>query len=454
MSWIAAAVGGGTALMGFLGSRNAASAQRDASNQQLQLGREQLALQERLYNNALGVGREVAGQQIGAARNTFQGQRGAANRTFGQSIDNANAYSADAFGLADRTRGQALNFANNQQSTGMGLARGVRNQTMGFADDQRNTGMGIARDTRNTGMDIAGDVRDRQVGQFQPYANSGGAANNALNYEMGLGGMPTGYRGFQETPGYEFMRGEATRAVDGSAAARGGLFSGATLAEMNRVGTGLADQEYDQFLNRLEGTRGMGMAAAGGIADAWGNYGANGLNIQNQYGATAQNINSDFGANRTNAVNNYGSIAQNVNADFGANRTNAANNYGATGQGIIGNTAGMVGGAIDARGQNIYNAIGGMGANIYNAYGGIGAGEANAGAMYSQGAGNAYNYQGDALANYGDASAAGAIGTTNAITNGIQQGVGIYAYNNPPKAATTARNAPQVNALRRPMGGR
>jgi len=291
-------------------------------------------------------------------------------------------------------------------------------------------------------MGLAGNTRDQQIGQFQPYADSGGLATAAMNYELGLAGRPEGYSGFNETPGYEFMRDEATRAVDGSAAARGGLFSGATLAELNRVGTGLADQEYDQYVNRLEGTRGMGMSAAGSIADAWGNYGANALNIQNTYGQTAQNVNNQFGLNRQNIINGYGNAAQGINSQFGANRQNIIDQYGNTVQGIndqfgsnrqniIGNYTNMQNANVNTYGQNMYNAAGVQGSNIQNAWGGVGAAEQNAAATYSTGATNAYQFQGNALANQGDAAAAQTMGVTNAISGGIQDGYALYNYYNP-----------------------
>lgn len=112
-----------------------------------------------------------------------------------------------------------------------------------------------------------------QTGRFAPYLESGGNALNAYNFEMGLGDRPDGYRGFQATPGYDFQMQQGTRAIDGSAAASGGLFSGATLKSLQGFGQGLANQEYGNYLNRLSGMAGAGQSAAGMQATAAGNMG-------------------------------------------------------------------------------------------------------------------------------------------------------------------------------------
>jgi len=87
---------------------------------------------------------------------------------------------------------------------------------------------------------------------------------------------PTGgyeYQGFQETPGYQFAFDEGQRAIDTSAAASGNLFSGGTLKAQQRFGTGLANQEYNNYLNRLTGGAASGQAAAANQANAGANYG-------------------------------------------------------------------------------------------------------------------------------------------------------------------------------------
>jgi hypothetical protein len=80
------------------------------------------------------------------------------------------------------------------------------------------------------------------------------------------------YQGFEATPGYNFALEQGQTAIDGSAAARGNVFSGATLKAQQEFGTGLAQQEYGNYLNRLTGQASQGQAAAGNIATAGSNY--------------------------------------------------------------------------------------------------------------------------------------------------------------------------------------
>lgn len=68
--------------------------------------------------------------------------------------------------------------------------------------------------------------------------------------------------GFQETPGYQFARREGLNAVEASAAARGGLYSGAAMQALQQRGNDLANLEFNNYLNRLEGRASAGQNAA------------------------------------------------------------------------------------------------------------------------------------------------------------------------------------------------
>lgn len=74
------------------------------------------------------------------------------------------------------------------------------------------------------------------------------------------------YARFRNTPGYQFQLAEGQRAIDSSAASRGGLMRGSTLARLQEFGQGLADQTYGQYYNRLAALAGMGQTASGSAA--------------------------------------------------------------------------------------------------------------------------------------------------------------------------------------------
>lgn len=82
------------------------------------------------------------------------------------------------------------------------------------------------------------------------------------------------YQGFQATPGYQFQLDQGLDAIDNSAASRGNVFSGATMKAAQGFGQGLANQEYNNFLNRITGVAGGGQAAAGNAANAGANFAA------------------------------------------------------------------------------------------------------------------------------------------------------------------------------------
>lgn len=104
-----------------------------------------------------------------------------------------------------------------------------------------------------------GDNVFSSLEEAQAYAN----ANPVGGFE---------YKGFEATPGFKFALDQGQSAIDNSAASRGNVFSGATLKAQQEFGTGLAQQEYGNFLNRLTGQAAQGQAAAGNIATAGSNY--------------------------------------------------------------------------------------------------------------------------------------------------------------------------------------
>jgi len=60
---------------------------------------------------------------------------------------------------------------------------------------------------------------------------------------------------FQADPGYAFRLSEGMKALDRTAASRGGLLSGATLKGAQRYGSDLASQEYQNAFNRYQANR-------------------------------------------------------------------------------------------------------------------------------------------------------------------------------------------------------
>jgi hypothetical protein len=119
---------------------------------------------------------------------------------------------------------------------------------------------------------------------------------------------------FQKDPGYDFRMGEGQKALERSAAARGGLNSGRAMKELTRYGQDYGSAEYgkayDRFnndqsnrFNRLSSMAGLGQTANAQLAQSGQNYanqvGSNEMGAANSNAAaqmaTANNINSTIG---------------------------------------------------------------------------------------------------------------------------------------------------------------
>lgn len=169
---------------------------------------------------------------------------------------------------------------------------------------------------------LAGTERQYDLARsdLEPYRNVGGPAVNRLaelaqQYQTAIRPMDV-----TSDPGYQFGLTEGMNALEGSAAARGGLYSGATMKALQRYGNDYATTKYNQAYNRIAGERdanfgrfntltNIGQNSAAGSAVGAQNFGNAQANIlQSQGDATAAgqiaqgNINS-------NALNQLGGMA-------------------------------------------------------------------------------------------------------------------------------------------------
>lgn len=107
------------------------------------------------------------------------------------------------------------------------------------------------------------------------------------------------YGGFYASPGYQFRVDEAMRAIQGSAAARGLLQSGATEKAINRQVQGIASDEFNSYANHLAALAGVGQTATGQVAQAGQNYAAGASNAI----MAAGNANATAYQNTGSAIN-------------------------------------------------------------------------------------------------------------------------------------------------------
>lgn len=157
---------------------------------------------------------------------------------------------------------------------------------------------------------------NRQVELQEPFRQAGVNALPGLVEASRY--TPFGMEQFQQDPGYGFRLKEGLRALESSAAARGGLLSGNQMRGVTRFGQELGSQEYTNAFNRYQAERaarlnplqslaGMGQSNAATMAQQAGQYGQN----LAQGAATMGNIRASGYMGQANALT--GALGQGLN---------------------------------------------------------------------------------------------------------------------------------------------
>lgn len=127
---------------------------------------------------------------------------------------------------------------------------------VGSAISSRSAGK--AAETQAEAANRASDLQYQQFKEStalqEPWRKAGEQALNKL-IPLATEYTPFGMRQFQQDPGYAFRMSEGMKALDRTAAARGGLLSGSTLKGAQRFGQESASQEYQNAFNRYQAER-------------------------------------------------------------------------------------------------------------------------------------------------------------------------------------------------------
>jgi hypothetical protein len=145
---------------------------------------------------------------------------------------------------------------------------------------------------------------EKQLELQQPFQEAGVNALNRMQSGDVMGMMD---------PSYKFRLGEGMKALERSAAARGGLISGGALKAAQRYGQEFASNEFGNAYNRLASMAGIGQTATGAMSGAAGQFGANAGNLMTGAGA-ARASGYVGGANAlTSGLGQYMNYTQNQN---------------------------------------------------------------------------------------------------------------------------------------------
>jgi len=127
--------------------------------------------------------------------------------------------------------------------------------------------------------DVQREIFQKQTELQEPFRQAGISSQNELMRLLGIGGdaaaadygmLTRQFRpeDMQMDPGYAFRLSEGQKALERSAAARGGLLSGSMLKGAQRFGQEMGSQEYMNAFNRAQAQLGNRLGALGSLYGA------------------------------------------------------------------------------------------------------------------------------------------------------------------------------------------
>ena len=184
-------------------------------------------------------------------------------------------------------------------------------------------------DANRYAADIQYKMFEKQMELQEPWRKKGEEALNRLAAGLGQGGefgTKFSATNWQQDPGYAFRLAEGQRALERSAAARGGLISGNALKAAERYGQEMGSQEYQNAFNRyyaerqnmlqpIQSLAGVGQTTATNIAGQAGAYGnAAAGNLM----ATGESYANSLLAQGNARASQYGAIGNAIGGAAGA----------------------------------------------------------------------------------------------------------------------------------------
>lgn len=190
----------------------------------------------------------------------------------------------------------------------------------------------ISDKTANRGLDMQREIHDEDMARYMEMYNT---VRNETAGQRALGQQSMGQLqgllsegGFlrdrftgddlENEPGYQFRLAEGQKGVNRSAAASGGLLSGAAMKALDRYSQDYASNEYQNAYNRFAGDQDrtynmlMGTANLGAAASGAGTNLVNSMSQVNQaYGNNATGLITANGANQANYAIQQGNIQAN-----------------------------------------------------------------------------------------------------------------------------------------------
>ena len=269
-----------------------------------------------------------------------------------------------------------------------GTKRGVAALQGGQTNALRNINIGANQNARlqRRGYDQALNSNrmayEGQQNYLNPMVARGDRASETYDYNLGIGDRPDDYTGYENTQYQNYIMDQSQNALEGSAAARGGLVSGATIKAAQQNAQGLAGQFYGDYMNRIGGVSDVGTAARNSLANYVGQFGTNQANLQAQRGQALGGIRSGQRASRANVFQNTATGISNAHQGLGTGLSDVSLGMGNAAQsgyagignaqsaGTMGMAKAITGGMNNALGAYQYSQYAGGGGGGFGGFGG------------------------------------------------------------------------------------
>lgn len=251
-----------------------------------------------------------------------------------------------------------------------------------------------------SGADNAINALNQSDSLWQPYYDNGTSASNMLTNALGLNGSDgntAAQNAFTTSPGYEWQVNQSLDSATRKANATGMAASGNMQAELATIASGLANQEWSNWLSNLSSQQSVGTNAAAALT-------ANNTNKADVYstlGELSGNAYSTTGTKQANLAADQGTALANLAADQGTTLGNLATNYYGDQANLGMGTFATVGDRMISQGQSGDSAanandsintslIGGVGKTLLSGLTG-GLGSVATGGSFLTGLGNAWS---------------------------------------------------------------
>ena len=378
---------------------------------------------------------------------------------------------------------QSTNTLLGATGSAIGAMNAGNNSAMQYLGSVANPTQQAATNSFSADTSVGSNITDplnQGASNFQSYLGGG---QNASKLQADLSGangqqaQQAAYAQYQSSPAMQYQMDQMQKATERSAAARGGALGGNVLMELQRNAAGIASQDYQNQFNNINTVANQGINAANQIAGLKstqagiaGNLQQSGIaanaqaaianqNAQNQQLLTNQQQKFNVASRLADLASTYGintgglllgtgqTIAGNqlgtsqilgqsrysTGTNLAAGRTNAGNAIAQNAS----NAATNIGNLLSQQGINVSNQMTndintttkmisdyGMQDKISN--------ESLAAMIANITAGQATNAQ-NAYSNIGQAQAAGTMGMSNAVQNGVTQGLMLGAIGKTPQ---------------------